>query len=220
MITVIYHNDLDKIKLINNYIITQFEQFKTLFIITGIDGLKDLLEKINPNLIFMSHESYNDPCINKLINQIDYHIVFSCDKNLKDTNRALFLPYDSTYNKALSTIRQFILTKNIKILEGHVTKLLKDLHFDSKLIGTKYLIDSIIYAHINKNKYVSDNLEKNIYTYLAKKYNKTTSSIKIAIVRTINLTLDRTDIKTFKFINLYEKNTPKTLISEILKQLH
>ena len=99
--------------------------------------------------------------------------------------------------------------------------ILERFHFDFKLIGTTYLQDAIVYAYLTKEKYLFENLEKDIYPYLSKKYNICVSNIKGAIIRSINNMkehLTTADLKRESDI-LPEKLTSKFIISEIVNKI-
>ncbi len=62
------------------------------------------------------------------------------------------------------------------IIKNRIIKILKYLNYDLSHIGTKYLIETI-YEIYHKKDYLGDNLKKNIYSILAKKYNKSINTI-------------------------------------------
>ena len=66
--------------------------------------------------------------------------------------------------------KYFINIKNKIIIE------LKKLNYNLSHIGTKYLIEVIFEIYIKKD-YLGDNLKNNIYSILAKRYNKSNNTI-------------------------------------------
>lgn len=94
---------------------------------------------------------------------------------------------------------------------------LKDIGFNFKHIGTVYLLDTI--KILNQNKDLIENIEKNVYTKLAKKYKKKTITIKSDIIKATNYMYVHTAIKDLNYYfpnNAYEKITPKMVINTIL----
>ncbi len=75
--------------------------------------------------------------------------------------------------------------------------------FNFKLKGTKYIIDSVMYVYEKNNLKLLDNLEKNIYVSIGRKYGKSAHNIKTNIVNSTNSTKNN-DL------------TPKNVISKIL----
>lgn len=85
-------------------------------------------------------------------------------------------------------------------------------------IGTIYLIDviEIICQHKNTMELIS-NLEKNVYTYIAQKYDKNEKTIKSDIIKATN---KAHETRCLKYNNkLILKNTTKMIINEIVDRI-
>lgn len=142
---------------------------------SGIDILNKITseykDKYNGSVIIVSGD-------NKLINKIhNFSCIYSC----------IHKPYSN--NKILDTVNSLINVKNSEI-EGNKIKEkiileLKKLNYNFSYNGTKYLIDSIYEAYIIGDMY-NLNLTRDIYTIIAKKYNKSTNNIKCNITQATN----------------------------------
>lgn len=98
---------------------------------------------------------------------------------------------------------------NIKYCQGYehikdkTILTLTKMGFSFKLVGTKYLIDSVMYVYEKNDLQLLSNMEKNIYVFIGRKYGKSAHNIKTNIVNSTN---------SIKNNNL----TPKNIISRIL----
>ena len=68
---------------------------------------------------------------------------------------------------------------------------LLDIGYNIKHRGTLLLTEAICIAYEAGNTAVVENIEKNLYITLAKKYNKSTESIKMDIVNATNIILSK-----------------------------
>lgn len=59
--------------------------------------------------------------------------------------------------------------------------------YDFKLKGTIYLMETILYIYSNNNMNLLDNLEQNVYKYVAFKHKKTVLNVKTSITKATNL---------------------------------
>ena len=110
-------------------------------------------------------------------------------------------------------------TINIKKL---ITKELTNLGYNISHKGTKYLIDSINYIHINQNKYL-DNLNQELYPIIAKINNESLNNVKCYITRETNeMYLSCKIEKMKKYFNFEEDIKPnvKTVINTVLMKIN
>lgn len=142
---------------------------------SGIDILNEITceyeDKYNDSVIIVSGD-------NKLINKIDnFSCIYSC----------IHKPYSS--NKILDTVNSLIKKKNCEIQSSKVKEKiileLKNLNYNFSYNGTKYLIDCIYEAYIIGDIY-NLNLKRDVYTIIAKKYNKSINNIKCNITQATN----------------------------------
>ena len=104
--------------------------------------------------------------------------------------------------------------------------MLEKLHFDFKVLGTTYLIETILYCYENRADCVFDNLERNVYPHIAKKYNASLNKVKWDIIRTTEIMNTNVSLINQKHlpdtlkVNVFEKTTAKQLIGAILANLN
>lgn len=219
--TIIYSNDLENLKKMYNSIFNNPDNFciNLIKIATTYDELISMHEKLKFNMIIISECDMN---VFSLIENIETKIIFSINiSNFKNTKNSLYLPFDENSDYTYSKLQKFLSKINEKDIRKKVQKILETFHFDFKLNGTKYLQDAIIYSYKNKDDYIFENLEKNIYPYISKKFKISPENAKWAIIRAINAVNFRyTDIETqFPCYSFDEKLTPKSLITDIVNHL-
>lgn len=101
--------------------------------------------------------------------------------------------------------------------ESIIVNKLKDIGFNFKHIGTIYLIETI--KILNQDKDLIENIERNVYTEIAKKYKKKATTIKSDIIKATDYMYTRNaieDLNKYFPNNAYEKITPKMVINTIL----
>ncbi len=110
---------------------------------------------------------------------------------------------------------------NDSILLGKIYEELKYIGYNLSYYGSRYLAESI--ALIYNNYDSSENLNKNIYPVIAKKYNKTVNTIKGNIRAATNSMFyecDETRLKNYFNFYTVSKPKPKLVIYTILNKLY
>lgn len=126
----------------------------------------------------------------------------------------IFKPLD--YNNLNETLNLIVQEKKSDKFNYEIIKILSNFDFNTKSKGYKYLLDSInaciIYPHL------LNNLEKNLYPSIAKKYsNCTPLKIKWSIEKSISSMNRYTDTKILKkFFLTSKKISTKFFIEKIL----
>lgn len=163
---------------------------------TGIEIIKeiDMLNLIkNPNIIIISgkiplirkvQNNYNSRVINKLSNE------------------------EYIYNHIKQAVKEIKYLKLEKQISEKVFNELLNIGYNFKYKGTHYIYEAIIYIYESNNFDLLDNLEQNVYKYLAHKYKKSINNIKTNIIKATKM---RNESK-----GMYEKTTPKSVINNIL----
>ena len=224
---VILNNDIESLKIICNNIINEIPEIQLSGICTNIKEFDNLVNKVKADIILMNYSDYRNSVFRKKSDFPKFKIIFCTSKILyKSSSNKLFISQTNNHSEILKLIKDFISTANIDALRLDIIKQLeKDFHFDFKLIGTTYLLESILYCYEKKTEYVFENLEKNVYPYIAKKFNTTPLNVKGAIVRCIdlmnvNVSISNNYISNNTSINLYEKPTAKQIINSIVTKLN
>ena len=110
---------------------------------------------------------------------------------------------------------------NIQSSQATAKRILEKFNFNFKLIGTKYLLEAIVYSYFTRETYLFENLEKQIYPYVSQKYNVNPLTIKWAIIRSINTMKTKSNPVCLQSLSIddSEKITSKFIISEIVNKL-
>lgn len=215
MLKIIFYNpDLKQVKNICNNIINQFENLQIVGIATMESEINSLHKNTNADIIIYNYDSVNNRVL-KYLEKFKIKIIFYNNlKNLKNNNCTLYLSQKSKINSIQESIKAFIIKFDEQFIYQKVFEVLKKYNLNFKLNGTFYLINCIVYSYLNKDKYVSDNLEKNVYPQIAKQFNTTISTVKWAVIRATNSIKDILDPEI-----AIDKITPKSLINEIVNKI-
>ena len=212
--SIIFSNNFNFIKKFNNILLKNFRNFHIISIVEDSQELPALFNSLIINTLIISYEDYQNNSISPWLNKFCYKIIV-CNKTCteKSSRYTLFLK-DSDEISILNDLKKFISKTSEKFINRKFRKILNKFNFDFKLIGSNYLLDSCVFAYITKDSYNFENLEKNIYPYIAKKYHVSTRNVKWSIIRAINSTkshYSQTDFKNLP-IDISDKFTAKTII--------
>ena len=111
--------------------------------------------------------------------------------------------------------------KSKKRIEEKIIKELLYLGYDISYRGTKYLISSIEYCVLNQNCH-TENLEKNVYPEVARRYNTSIHNVKSNINRTNNsmyYTCNVEKLKKYFTFDIDTKPKIKTVINTIINNI-
>lgn len=110
---------------------------------------------------------------------------------------------------------------NNSILLNKINRELEYIGYNLSYIGTKYLSESI--ALIYNNYDSSENLNKNVYPIIAKKYHKTVNNVKCNIMTATNSMFyecDETRLKSYFNFYTISRPKPKLVIYTVLNKLY
>lgn len=112
---------------------------------------------------------------------------------------------ESIYEKILRIVNEIKYETNYNDIRNEVIERLKGMGLSLKHKGTRYLIDCAMYVYGNNNLDIIDNLEKNIYKFVAHQHKTSADNIKSNIVKA-------TRCSTKSNLNLL----PKDIITELV----
>ena len=223
---IILINNVENIKQFINNLIFKISNLNSIFIAHNITEFQNLIKKFRPDLIIISKFYYSALSNPNILNYHSFQIFFYNSKiYLQNSNNDICLLCSINDTNLLNTIQEFINNKTENELKNRISSILNEFNFNFKLIGTNYLIDAILYSYINKDSYIFENLEKNVYSHICFKNNTNPKNIKWAIVRAINnmyLNSDNNNIKKISeyfYLDIYEKPTAKIIITMIINKL-
>lgn len=107
-------------------------------------------------------------------------------------------------------------------IKNKIIKELVFLGYDLSHKGTKYLVDSIQYIILNPNQY-NDNLEKDVYPVIAKRYNNSAKNIKANIIRANDVMYSECELERLKKYFKFDKDTKpkvKTVIYTVMNNIN
>ena len=187
MITlIILINNFDKLNNFNNNIFLKIPKLNCILIAHNTNEFIHLIQKYKPNLILISKYYYSKISKLNLLNfKYFKSIILTSNTLFNNPCNAIFLFCSINDANLLNSFEEFLNKKFEIELKNKVLEILNNFNFNFKFIGTNYLIDAIIYSYINKDSYIFENLEKNIYPIISYKNNANSKNIKCSIVRAI-----------------------------------
>lgn len=192
---------VQNIKKILNNIINKRNNFKT-YVATTEEELKDILSK-NEIMGILVSKNFN---IN--IKEIYVPIFYRIEDEIQ------YKKIDQVLIEIEKKMKKDIKSYNV------ISKQLLLLGYNFKQKGSKYLCESIEYIYKSGNLELVDNLEKNVYKYIALKNNKTLINIKTNIIKATEYVYNNQDKELlYKYFSINNKITPKLVISTILNKM-
>ena len=223
--TLIFESNINKLTNIINTINNRNKEINIRYIATTMHEVKNVILKEDINLVLFFQEGLElsqrtDKYIEELSKIKNIKIIyFFKDKKyayVKNKNENIFFLNNNDSLENLCKKVEKIILNNIwdetiyNIRRKIVLKLI-ELGYNLKYKGTFYLIDAIEYCYTNNKSDTLNNLEKNVYVHVAKKYNKSLNNIKTNIIKATQMIEERYTTKN-------EYYTPKLVI--ILMLLH
>lgn len=211
---IFFNQNLNIVKNLYNNIFGELNNLQLIGIASDEKELESLYNDSGANTIIINSKYINNNQIKNIVEKFKVKIIFT-EKLPKVSNNkfTLFIPIYLETTELKKILNNFFFKIDEKLIYKKVYNLLFNSNFNFKLLGTTYLINSIVYSYINIDNNVSDNLEKNVYPYIAKKFNVSNSNVKWSIIRSINNYYESNN-------NQIDKPTPKNLINELLCKLN
>ena len=216
---LLYNQNIEQLKALCNNIINSFDNLQIVGIATNENDLDSLINQLTVDIIIFDNNIANKSEILKKLNNFTVKIIFHDGlKKVKSTKTILYINKNDSLTIIKEKLSKFLYKLDERNTYQKVQKILKKMNFNIKLNGSFYLIHCICYSYFNKDKFVSDNLEKNVYPIIAKQFNVKTSTVKWSIIRAFN------DVN-INYCNMYsagiypDKVTPKSFINEIINYL-
>mgnify|MGYP004458452605 FL=1 len=190
--TLIISNNLEHLVYIFNTI-NKIDNLKIICIATNNVEILSALKKTQFNLILFDY-SLLDLTENTILNEIydnTSNIVAIFEKSISDKKNitsSIFLESVNINSTFLYSNLNNIVTKISKSfetdrVEQYIINELLSIGFDFKYKGTKYLLETILYIYKNKRLELLENLEENVYKYVANINNKSILNVKTNIIR-------------------------------------
>lgn len=211
-------------KSILNKVISNIKELQLIGIANNENESLELIQKREPNLIISTNE--------KIINLIKTNyttytpgiiLISKSKENNKDWyyRNLLILNYNLNFKKISNCILDFIQNNITYSKKQTLIELLSKIGFDLKLVGTTYLIDSILYVNTYKGAFSFEQLQRDIYSHVATINHTNIDRVKWSIARSINYMYNKQTQNTYRYAEKYfgleypQKPTPKLVINSI-----
>lgn len=223
--TMIIDDNINYIKYLINNVISGAENIRISYIATDGEEAIDILQKRKFDLILIDLKMPNISGIDVIekikgmnLIKIPKIIVVSGEVDLIYCIKNNYLISDIVEKNSSITVMKNKLeniVSNMELLEKaeHAKEVivneLLNIGYNFKHKGTQYIYETIMYIYEKNNMDLIDNLENNVYRYIAYKHNKSILNIKINIINSTKSISEKND-------NI----TPKYVISKILIKLY
>lgn len=222
---LIFCKKFETIKSIINKIIPNLNNVRIIGIANTLKESENILKETQPDLIITFSKEIISTITQNFINYYPKIILLSKLKYItQDYNNLIIVDSSKKIETITYEICKFIKANQSTQREKAINTLSK-LGFDFKLSGTVYLLDSILYAHTYKGSYSFENLERDIYSHVAKINSTTLDRVKWSVNRAIKYMYNKHTSKSYKIIENYfylkfpSKPTAKLIISLIANNL-
>lgn len=215
-------SNFEVIKELINKILCKVEDLKIIGISNNlkISELESQTDLIITNNVELVSSILNNKALSSL------KIIFISTSNVRRFNSKKILEINCfSADKLIENSLRYFINKSFNNLsKKKVIKILKSIGFDFKLVGTLYIVDSIIYIHSVKGLSF-DSLSRDVYPYIAALNNTTVNRIKWSVERSIKYLYLKNSEQNIKNISNYfgikypDKITPKLLINFISNNL-
>ncbi len=194
---------------------------KFCMISSHYEEIENGLKEFDFNLIIIEYELIDEfkSILEKYSNIV---MVIYSDKGKNEFNNLYINKTDSpeeVLSKLMSLLNNNIINYSLKL---EIKNELKYLGYNPKYCGTKYLFETI-YILLNNEQYnYNDNLEKDIYPIIAKRYGKSVNTIKCNIINATDMMVcECEENKLLEYLGYYDfsKPGPKKIIESIVLRL-
>ena len=197
---IIADKNIQNIEYVLNKIVNKRNNFKT-YVATTNEEILDIISNTQINAILSNKKL-------KITSKIQIPIFNVIEEKTEN----------SKIDECLTEINKKEIIENE--IKNDIIKQLLLLGYNFKHKGTHYLIESIIYIYKKEQMELVDNLEKNVYKYIAIRNNTTMINVKTNIIKATNYVYRYQDKEVlYKYFSINIKVTTKLVISTILNKL-
>lgn len=218
-------SDIDYYKKLINFLVnSNLQEIRLINFISNEQASLDIINNVDLDIILLDINLTN---LSSFLNQISYTkreklefsiIVLSDIKTNLHINNSMIFTYinkDNNFNSIIKSINNLIIQKGLShysheiIIKEKIKKELEYIGYNLSYNGSRYLEETIFELYQNKKFYV-DNLSKDIYPIIAKKYNKSVNTIKCNIIRATDIMYCECDVERLKsYFKFYTDSKPK-----------
>lgn len=221
---LIVDNNLNYAPKILNEVLSKIPEINVKYIVTTVHETIEVLRKEEITLILLSSQLQDGTSFDvikqiKAMNFISEPDIIMISENMHTydqsvKNQPIFVKTQTGKN-IQKTIQNYVYTRKNenekKQIKDKIISEIKNIGYNFKYIGTIYIIESILYIYMSNNLELLDNLENNVYKYVAFKYQKSLNNIKTNIVKA-TMKINRNSQIGFDY-------TPKLVISDVVVRI-
>ncbi len=203
--------DMLSLKQLVNSTVSQCNEIYVKYIANTKSEMLEILSRHYVDLLILDIRDF-DFTLNELIKKINFLIICQTELLIKLVNES-YQKVQIEENKIESVcnlLKEII--KNNRIancnIKNNILLELTNMGYNLKHIGTYYVLEAIMLIYEANSWDKLDNLQKNIYTVIAKNHNKSLNNIKTNIIKATNLKSRKSGMAL--------EYTPKEVITHIL----
>lgn len=203
--------DMLSLKQLVNSTVSQCNEIYVKYIANTKSEMLEILSRHYVDLLILDIRDF-DFTLNELIKKINFLIICQTKLLIKLVNES-YQKVQIEENKIESVcnlLKEII--KNNRIancnIKNNILLELTNMGYNLKHIGTYYVLEAIMLIYEANSWDKLDNLQKNIYTVIAKNHNKSLNNIKTNIIKATNLKSRKSGMAL--------EYTPKEVITHIL----
>lgn len=217
-------NNLNYAQKILNEVLSKIPEINVKYIVTTVHETIEVLRKEEITLILLSSQLQDGTSFDvikqiKAMNFISEPDIIMISENMHTYNQSVknqpIFVKTQTGKNIQKTIQNYVYTRKNenekKQIKDKIISEIKNIGYNFKYIGTIYIIESILYIYMSNNLELLDNLENNVYKYVAFKYQKSLNNIKTNIVKA-TMKINRNSQIGFDY-------TPKLVISDVVVRI-
>lgn len=221
---LIVDNNLNYAQKILNEVLSKIPEINVKYIVTTVHETIEVLRKEEITLILLSSQLQDGTSFDvikqiKAMNFISEPDIIMISENMHTYNQSVknqpIFVKTQTGKNIQKTIQNYVYTRKYenekKQIKDKIISEIKNIGYNFKYIGTIYIIESILYIYMSNNLELLDNLENNVYKYVAFKYQKSLNNIKTNIVKA-TMKINRNSQIGFDY-------TPKLVISDVVVRI-
>lgn len=221
---LIVDNNLNYAQKILNEVLSKIPEINVKYIVTTVHETIEVLRKEEITLILLSSQLQDGTSFDvikqiKAMNFISEPDIIMISENMHTYNQSVknqpIFVKTQTGKNIQKTIQNYVYTRKNenekKQIKDKIILEIKNIGYNFKYIGTIYIIESILYIYMSNNLELLDNLENNVYKYVAFKYQKSLNNIKTNIVKA-TMKINRNSQIGFDY-------TPKLVISDVVVRI-
>lgn len=211
-------------KLINFLVNSNLQEIRLINFVSNEQDSLDIINSVDLDIILLDINLTNLSSLLSRISDVQRKklkfsiIVISDAKTNIHINNSMIYTYidkDTNFDNIIKSINNLIIQKGLShysheiIIREKIRVELKYIGYNLSYNGSRYLEETIFELYKNKESYV-DNLSKDIYPIIAKKYDKSVNTIKCNIIRATDIMYCECNIERLKsYFKFYADSKPK-----------